>query len=279
LSDTPLLSIQGVARRAAGMLGRDSWLVRTLRPAYEGALDWMSGGGGIPWAINGVMYRADPRFRHMLGQQYDRPVADFLRQRVRPGSVCFDVGANIGVYVLQFAHWSAPTGKVVAFEPNPAAQTVLRRHVSMNGLGSRVEIVGYAVGAQEGEASFFSAGEDGMSRLGAPNRLIADKTQRSTVRVTTLDAYTAATNVEPDWLLMDIEGFEIQALLGARELIRRRRGHLGIVVEMHPGVWDSAETTRQRARDVLADLGLRPVALGNQREPMEEHGLVYLEPV
>jgi len=197
---------------------------------------------------------------------------------VGPGNVCFDVGANIGVYVLQFAHWSMPDGKVIAFEPNPATQRILRKHISINQLENRVVVVPSAVGATEGTAKFFFSGVDGMSRLGSPNRLIADTAKESTVPVTTLDAYTTKANLVPNWLLIDIEGFEIQALIGARELIRRTWGEMGIVVEMHPGVWDSAQTTRELATEVLESLRLRAIPLTGQREPLEQHGLVYLEP-
>src|SRR5882762_3437602 len=111
--------LQTTARRASGLLGRESWLIRRTRPVYESFLAWSGHGQGIPWAINGVTYRVDPHYRDRLGQNYDAPVAAFLRERVKPGALCLDVGANVGVYVLQFAHWSAPTGRVVAFEPNP----------------------------------------------------------------------------------------------------------------------------------------------------------------
>src|SRR5205085_9663014 len=111
--------LQGAARKTAGLLGRESWLVRRLRPTYESLLDWLSDGRGIAWPINGVTYRIDPHVRHRLGQNYDAPVAAFLSARVKPGAVCVDVGANVGVYVLQFARWSGPKGRVVAFEPNP----------------------------------------------------------------------------------------------------------------------------------------------------------------
>ena len=149
--------------------------------------------------INGVTYRIDPRYRHMLGHEYDGAVAEFLRQRVGPRSVCFDVGANAGVYVLQFARWSSPGGRVVAFEPNPAARRILGKHISLNHLEDQVEVIDCAVGAEEGEFEFFSAGADGMSRLGAPNRLIADQTTRSSVAVTTLDSFTSKRGEDPDW--------------------------------------------------------------------------------
>ncbi|HEX7174736.1 MAG TPA: FkbM family methyltransferase [Pyrinomonadaceae bacterium] len=269
--------IQRPARMVSGVLGHESWLVRRLRPVYESVLDLSAGGRGIPWEINGVTYRVDPRQRHRLGQNYDAPVADFIRARVRPGSVCVDVGANVGVYVLQFAHWAGPSGRVVAFEPNPGAREVLARHIEMNDLGARVEVAPAAVGASSGSATMYASGADGMSRLGAPNVLISERVSELTVPVVTLDDFCRERALEPDWLFLDIEGFEIAALEGARNLIARRGAALNVVVEMHPNVWDSAGTTRADAEALLEGLGLRAVALTGQTDPLGEHGIVYLE--
>ena len=269
-------ALQGVARRSAEILGRESWLIRRMRPAYESLLDWSSGGRGIPWPINGVTYRVDPHHRHRLGQTYDAPVAAFLRGRVQPGSVCLDVGANVGVYVLQFAHWSRPTGRVVAFEPNPGAREVLQKHIQLNGLTERVRVVPAAVGAACGETILYAADADGMSRLGAPNEAIADRVSAMAVPMVTLDSYCATESLTPDWLFMDIEGFEIAALAGARQLIKGRGKTLGIIVEMHPEVWASADTTRDDAESLLDDLGLRAVPLTGQTDPLNAYGLVYL---
>jgi FkbM family methyltransferase len=268
--------LQEAARRTAGLIGRESRLIRRMRPAYESLLDWSGGGRGIPWEINGVTYRIDPRERHRLGQNYDAPVAAFLREQVRPGALCLDVGANVGVYVLQFAHWSAPTGRVVAFEPNPCARAVLDRHIEMNGLAERVKIAPFAVGASSGEAILYAADADGMSRLGAPNQRIAERVREIKVRVITLDEYCRVESLSPDWLFMDIEGFEIAALAGARALIQSRGRALEIIVEMHPDVWASADTTRDEAESLLAELGLRAVALSGQADPLGDHGLVHL---
>src|ERR1700693_4408995 len=123
--------IQRIARAASGALGRDSWPIRQLRPAYESTLNVLSIGHGVPWQINGVRFRVDPRYRTCMGHDYDASVALFLSQRVKAGATCFDIGANVGVYVLQFAHWSGNSGRVIAFEPNPAAVEVLSKHVRL----------------------------------------------------------------------------------------------------------------------------------------------------
>lgn len=274
----PMRVIQAAARQVAGRIGRDSWLVRRLRPAYASALEWSSHGRGLPMRINGVEYRVDPHHRHRMACEYEAPVAALLRERVKAGALCFDVGANVGVYVLQFAHWSAPTGRIVAFEPNPEARQVLEKHVRLNGLVERVSIVPHALSARTGTAVLHMSGADGMSRLGAPNSALADRTSAIEVSTTSLDEFCQANGMAPDWLFIDIEGVEIQALKGGRELILDRRGKLGIVIEMHPNAWASAGTRRSDAEALLSELGLRAVPLTGQSDPLRDHGMVVLEP-
>ncbi|MBA3806660.1 MAG: FkbM family methyltransferase [Acidobacteria bacterium] len=269
--------LQTTAKKISGLLGRESLFIRKLRPAYESLLDLTAGGRGIPWEINGVTYRVDPRQRHRLGQNYDAPVAAFIREHIKPGALCFDIGANVGVYVLQFAHWSGATGRVVAFEPNPGALKSLHRHIELNGLGERVRVVPAAVGASAGKATLFASGTAGMSRLGAPNKLIAAQTKELSVTVVTLDEFCEAEGLEPDWLFLDIEGFEFAALEGARRLIERRGDALHIVVEMHSGVWESAGTSRASADALLRELKLRAVPLTGQSDPLGDHGIVCLK--
>src|SRR5580704_11901453 len=133
--------LQTTAKIVSGFFGRESRLVRSARPAYESVLDLIYRRNGMPWSINGIEYRIDPHHRHRLGNEYDSSVAEFFRTRIRSGQTCFDIGANVGVYVLQFANWLRPAGRVVAFEPNPEARKVLEYHVRMNGISDRVTIV------------------------------------------------------------------------------------------------------------------------------------------
>ena len=109
------------------------------------------------------------------------------------------------------------------------------------------------------------------------NQAIAERVSEINVPVVTLDEYCESENIMPDWLFIDIEGFEIAALSGARNLIEKRGRDLGIIVEMHPSVWDSANTTRTEAEALLAMLKLRAVPLMGQTDPLSDYGLVHLE--
>jgi len=125
-------------------------------------------------------------YRNRMGHDYDASVALFLSQRVKPGAICFDVGANVAFYVLQFAHWSGSSGRVIAFEPNPAAVEVLSRHVRLNEIESTVTIEKVAISSAPGTATLYRAQADGMSRLGEPNKLLRDRVEPIEVPVTTM---------------------------------------------------------------------------------------------
>src|SRR4051794_39643433 len=127
---------------------------------------------GLPVTLNGLALRIDPRTRRSFVPEYEPRVAAFLQSRIRPGAEIWNVGANVGVYALQAANWVGPSGRVLAFEPNPAAARLLMRNVRLNGLQGRVEIVPSAVGETCGEATLYVAGVDGMSRLSAANPLL-----------------------------------------------------------------------------------------------------------
>jgi FkbM family methyltransferase len=271
--------LQRVATAVNRRLGPDSRLSRAVRGPYGWVLERVGGRAGIARTVNGVPVRVLPRYRQFFTLDYDAPVAAFLRDRVKPGAVCLNIGANTGVYTLQLAHWSAPTGRVYAFEPNPETAAVLRRHVELNRLADRVEVVPVAVGREAGTAPFYAAGADGMSRLGRTNpALPAGAAREVLVEVTTLDRFCSARGLRPDWVVMDIEGFEVAALLGGRDTLRGLRDTLRVVVEFHPAAWPVAGTTREQLEELLGELRLRPVPLGGQKDPWTDHGIVYLEP-
>jgi FkbM family methyltransferase len=263
------------ARFLGDRLGHDSLPIRLLRPAYERVLARLSGKRGLPWSVNGVPCRIHYQLRDRIPREYEEGAARFLSAHVRSGELCLDVGANVGAYVIQLAHWSRPDGRVIAFEPNPAAAELLERHLRFNDLTHRVEVVRAAVGDVPGTAVLHAAGADGRGRLNHANPELAGQTKPGTVPVTTLDAYCTKHGVRPNWILIDIEGFEIAALSGGWHTLTAPP-RPGIVVEMHPSVWHLSGTTRAAAEALFDNLGVSPVPLSGQIDPCAEHGLVYL---
>jgi len=273
--------IRRAARSIATRAGRQSHVVATLRPAYEKWLVWSSFGRGMLQTLNGQeRFRIDPRRRMLFPEVYDPAVLSYLRERIRLGSVCFNVGAHFGVYALCLSEWAGPAGRVYAFEPNPDSRCVLQEHLRLNGRQGRVEVVAAAVSDRPGVATFFAAADhfSGVSRLGTPNPEFPEaRASAVEVSVTTIDAFCAEMNVLPDWLVIDIEGYEVAALRGALETVGRRRSQLGIVAEIHPSLWTAAGASRGELEELLRRARLHAVPLTGQTDPLGEYGIVALE--
>jgi FkbM family methyltransferase len=144
-----------------------------------------------------------------------------------PGDCCYDVGANIGVYTLWAAGLVGPSGQVHAFEPVPDTMTVLESMVRRNAL-PQVRLEPCAIGATVGETGMRVYRD--ASGLAHP---VADPgTADHVARLATLDAY-AERHRPPDLVKIDVEGFEIDVLRGATNLLAARSPAL--LLEMLPG--------------------------------------------
>jgi Protein-L-isoaspartate(D-aspartate) O-methyltransferase (PCMT) len=92
-------------------------------------------------------------------------LTSWLEGRLRPGDVFVDVGANVGYFTVLASRLVGESGRVVAIEPSPLANTVLRRNVSDNG-GENVRVENVAVWDSSGEVVVFGASH--VSSAGPP---------------------------------------------------------------------------------------------------------------
>ena len=133
---------------------------------------------------------------------------------VRPGMVCWDVGANVGFYTLLFAELVGVSGRVFAFEPVPRNLELLQRHVSMNRY-QNVRIFPCALGDFDGEAGFDLGPNPSMGHMAAGGPL--------KMRCSRGDTLLAAGEVEaPDVIKIDVEGAEGDVLRGACGAMQNR---------------------------------------------------------
>lgn len=248
----------------------------SLERLYARLLHQATLGRGVKWDVDGkTTLRIDPRCRWIRNPSYEARVVEYLRARVRPGDCCVDVGAHVGYYALQMALWTAPRGRVVAFEPNPLARDVLEANVRLNAMRDRITIEPHAVGGAVGRASLFNAAETtGLSRLGAPN---PESGRGATVEVdvVTLDGYCATHAVIPQWVLIDTEGLELDVLEGAAGLLVDRR--ISFVVELHPDLWERGrQQTAVRLEGLLRTCGRSAIPLTGQHGLLDDYGTIAI---
>jgi FkbM family methyltransferase len=272
------MNFQQLSARAAQRFGHEHPIIRTLRPIYEGLLDLATGGRGFQRTINACeTFFIDPRHRGLFPETYEPSTYEYLRHSLKPGSVCLDVGAHVGIYALSLARWSGPNGKVFAFEPSPETRAVLESNVRRNRFAGRIRVIPKGVSDLKSEATFFAADLAGFSRLGEPNPERPEDHKSFTVSLTTIDDFCSEQSIQPDWILIDIEGYEVAALKGAGKTIEAGHGKLSIVVEMHPFLWDSAGTSKEEFASLFALYGLKARALSGQKDLWAENGQIALE--
>lgn len=252
---------------------------RWVRILKEEAVRIVAGGRGLPRTVNGMTFRVDPDTRARFSGAYDVDAGRVLAERVRPGQEVWNVGANVGVYVLQLAQLVGPSGRVVAFEPAPGAADLLERNVALNDFTDRVTVVRAAVGETAGEIPFYVDGASPMGRPGQPNPLL-DHVTAVRVPVVTIDDEVRQRGRTPDAVVMDIEGFEVAALQAAGSVL----GATTVprpwwIVELHPDAWAWSGHTRQQLETLLRDADVRVVPLSGQTDPLGEYGQVLFETI
>jgi len=159
----------------------------------------------------------------------------FIRSTVRRRQRVLDIGANIGLYTLQFAKLVGPSGSVIAFEPGRKSFDLLTRNIQENGYVN-VRLEKAAILDRSGETDFFLC-PTGESDNRAPGAIAADSGwERISVPCFALDDYVKGQSV--DFIKMDIQGSELPALLGMRQTIIRNSA-IKILMEYTPDLMDA----------------------------------------
>jgi len=161
--------------------------------------------------------------RHLrLREGFEEGEQSFLQSFLQPGMAVLDCGAHHGLYTLLASKKVGPKGEVVAFEPSPRERWKLYWHVKMNRCPN-VQIEPFALGSREGDARLFIClgQETGCNSLRPP--AVSEPTKPIQVAVTTLDGYWERFRIDvPDFIKLDIEGAELEALKGAVRLLSHR---------------------------------------------------------
>ena len=92
------------------------------------------------------------------------------------------------------------------------------------------------------------------------------------VETVTIDGFCAAHGIVPTLIKIDVEGFELEALRGARQTIARGGAGLALFVEMHPTVWRERGLSPNEVKAELRLQGLRAEPLREVDDPWALEG-------
>jgi FkbM family methyltransferase len=168
--------------------------------------------------------------------EYDRFVS-LARGKTR----LLDVGAYHGIYSLTFCAINS-SSEAVAIEPTNRSE-IARANVNLNGFD--IEIIQCAAFSSSGVVR---GRTDGFAFGAAHGKADA------TFPCRTLDEICGDRGFVPDMVKIDTEGFELEVLRGASEILSRRPA---MIVEVHPNFLTSIGCSQRAIHDLLLGLGYR----------------------
>ena len=175
------------------------------------------------------------------------------------GSLNFvDVGANFGWYTCIFSQLANNNGKVIAIEPSPDNLKYLEKNIEENNLRN-IFLEKVAVGEKEENLLLYKA----LNTNPGAHSLIKDTPFQGKegitypVKVKSLDSILFNVN-KINLMKMDIEGYEISALKGGLDTLKRVEN---LLIEFSPHLWKNPVDEATEFFKILSDSGLQPHTL------------------
>lgn len=176
---------------------------------------------GLNWIVN------DMTDDHLGPSGHEDLLVTMCRQMLPEGGTFVDVGAHVGLYALRLGKFRA--GKVIALEANPRTFDTLCENIILNDLDN-VEPRNLAAWHTSGvELQMYDA--HGLESGGSTGAVqIGEAREVGTATTITLDDLLLP-DTKPDLIKIDVEGAEVDVLVGAQEVLTKFRPRL--FIEMH----------------------------------------------
>ncbi len=148
----------------------------------------------------------------------------FVLHCLRPQDLFVDIGSNVGVYSLLASGGAG--AESLAFEPVPETFFVLQENIVLNKLSELVTPLNLGLGKEAG-ALRFTRHLDGINHVLAPGEATGQSLE---VEVKSLDQ--ALQNRDVNLIKLDVEGFELPVLQGAKESLNNP-ALKGLIIELN----------------------------------------------
>lgn len=179
-------------------------------------------------ARNVLIYADNKTERWRANKALEEKVLDYLKKIKTSPAVFYDIGANIGLYSLIIAR-EDPSCQVHAFEPETYNYQKLVRNIQLNRLPNIIPHL-CAIGSKKKLGYLYLKGQtagQGRHSLIKPT----NKPYTPTV-VWDLDSFITEKDIPPpDFIKIDVEGYEIEVVKGMSKLLTTKKPTL--IIEVH----------------------------------------------
>lgn len=202
-----------------------------------------------------------------INPSWEKLQTELVKREIKKGDTALDIGAHIGYYTLLLARLVGENGKVFAFEPEPANFALLKKNVKVNGFCDNVILNQKAVASETKRTQLF-LGRDNTTGHSLYKGHYRSRRYKSEVEVEAvrLDDYFKGERV--DFIKMDIEGGEGEALIGMLSLLERNK-HIKIITEFCPGMLEASNVGTRKYLELLTRLSFKLFNINEEKGELE----------
>ena len=186
------------------------------------------------------------------------------------GGVLFDIGAHCG---LISAMWCAakPDNSVFSFEPSPALVQRVAEIRELNQFGDRMNVNQIGIGESNGTTPMLMDPVGGFVQSRHFDHTMWSTPESIEVAIESIEAAAARLKAVPDFIKLDIEGYEYEAIKGSASFLSQHRP--AIFLELHLNYLEQRKLSPQGVVELLQQCGYFFFTYGGVRlKPSDVYG-------
>lgn len=168
----------------------------------------------------------------MFTHTWEPAETEICKKHIKNGMTVLDVGSYIGYYSILASKLVGHKGKVYAFEPSPESRGLLHKNIQLNNC-KNIQVFEGAVTDKVGDIAYFvsSTNLSGSSKF--PGYADPKGFRGVEIKVPTTSLDEVVGDKKVDFIKMDIEGAETQAINGMANIIKNNPD-LKLMIEVCP---------------------------------------------
>lgn len=155
---------------------------------------------------------------------------ELFSKLVKESDTVIEVGGHIGYITQYFSHLVGESGKVICFEPGINNQKYILENLKSF---QNVILEKKAVGNEDGFATFYEDNATGQNNSllskyptaesTAKAHLVTLHLRENEVEIIKIDSWVAKHHISPNFIKIDVEGYDLFALIGALKTLKTLR--------------------------------------------------------
>ena len=170
-----------------------------------------------PFRLKANLANPEHQYLYFYGTHDERYVLTKFLKIIKPGDICWDIGANIGFYTCLLASQVKDTGAVVAFEPAARTSGYLQENVSLNEF-TNVTVVNKGLGDNREQRQLYYS-EAALAEGTASLKYANGRAASEYVILDTIDNLIGKLP-PPNFIKIDVEGYQLEVLRGGEHFLK-----------------------------------------------------------